>query len=148
MAASNNTNVTYSEVIIIRTSGTKIHFKEIVILGIFFALFFYSLVTFLRIWNNTYRAIESFYHYEESFEIESPISVPQSRKPSRISSRRNTRKFSNIVTVYRLQTSNLNMHYLDQRLVIHMFRVAVLRLISWSCSQTSLESNTAKTLQH
>ena len=66
--------------VVVTTSGSDVSFKELFILGLFFALFFYSIFSFMKIWNTTYREIGAFYHY-----VEDPTPSP-SPSPSRKSS--------------------------------------------------------------
>ena len=57
------------------TWGTEmedIKLKEICILGLFFALFSYSVISFLKIWNKTYRDVGAFYHFEHPRINDSP----------------------------------------------------------------------------
>ena len=53
-------------------SGMDIKLKEIFILGLFFALFSYSIISFIKIWNKTYRDVGAFYHFEHPPVNDSP----------------------------------------------------------------------------
>lgn len=54
------------------TSGMEVKPKEIFILGLFFALFSYSIISFVKIWNKTYRDVGAFYHFEHPPIKDSP----------------------------------------------------------------------------
>ena len=86
------------------TSGSTVSGKELFILGLFFSLFFYSIFSFLKIWNNTYRTIETFYYFKEQepMEVESPLEPRKLSVARRQSSRKQSAKpkqFSHIVGV-------------------------------------------------
>ena len=63
---SQNTSV-FDEVqtpITIKTSGVGVSFKEFFILAVFLALFLYSVISFLKTWNTTCRAISHSHNYQ------------------------------------------------------------------------------------
>ena len=51
-----------------KTQGVSVSFKEIFILGLFLAVFLYSLISFLKIWNTTYRGISHIEYYQDRTE--------------------------------------------------------------------------------
>ena len=68
MLTTNTSSVRFVSV----TSGVEIKLKEIFILGLFFALFSYSVISFVKIWNRTYRNVGAFYHFEHPRINDSP----------------------------------------------------------------------------
>ena len=50
--------------ITIKTSGLGVSFKEFFILAVFLALFLYSVISFLKIWDTSYRAISQSQNYQ------------------------------------------------------------------------------------
>ena len=50
--------------ITIKTSGVGVSFKELFILAVFLALFLYSVISFLKIWDTSYRAISQSQNYQ------------------------------------------------------------------------------------
>ena len=52
--------------ITIKTSGLGVSFKEFFILAVFLAIFLYSVISFLKIWDTSYRAISQTHNYQST----------------------------------------------------------------------------------
>ena len=52
----------------VRTSGTAVSLKEFLILALFLAVFLYSVISFLKIWDSTYRDISQSHFYQDRTE--------------------------------------------------------------------------------
>ena len=73
----------YSSISIVPiTSGTDVKLKELFILGLFFALLFYSIISFMKIWNKTYRDVGAFYHFEQPRKNDSQRRASSIKGPS------------------------------------------------------------------
>ena len=48
-----------------KTQGVSVSLKEIFILSLFLAIFLYSLISFLKIWNTTYKGISHFEYSQD-----------------------------------------------------------------------------------
>ena len=102
MVNSSQPQLQYDQIKVV-TSGSAVSTKEIFILSLFFSLFFYSIFSFLKIWNSTYRTIETSYFYKEPIiEVESPLEPRKLSVARRQSSRKQSAKpkqFSHVVGV-------------------------------------------------